>query len=194
MAKRIERSRIESGKVELPRKLGFLTADKVDFLSVTDRDGEFSVEMPVPALSRLVKAKTELRALKGQRKSAAVGQATALQAEKDAHAETQAALAKAERRIKSLTKKLEEASSSGGGAAAAQPVATSAKGAGKAQPRMSEATKAAASAAPAEEATPSLETPEPVAPKKVSRKSPVAEAVDTIVAPPAAPEGPAALH
>jgi hypothetical protein len=33
MAKRIERSSIESGKVELPRKLGFLTADKVDFLS-----------------------------------------------------------------------------------------------------------------------------------------------------------------
>lgn len=194
MAKRIERSRIESGKVELPRRLGFLTADRVDFLSVTDRDGEFSVEMAVAALSRLVKAKAELKALKGEQKLAAAGQATALQAEKQAHAETQAALAKAERRIKSLTKKLEEASMSDGASSAARSVATPAKGAGKARLRASEAPKEAAPDAPGGETAPALEASDPVAPKKVSRKSPVAEAVDTIVAPPAAPEGPGALH
>ena len=189
MTKRIERSRIESGKVELPRKLGFLTADKVDFLSVTDRNGELSVEMPVAALSRLVKAKSELKALKAEQKSAAAGHASALQAEKDAHAETRADLSKAERRIKALTKKLEGAPMSNEVAKAPQTTAS-----GKA--RGSTASKRAASAeveAPSDD-TPPISAVVPTAPKKVSPKKLVAKAAEDLVSPAAPGEGPAALH
>ena len=205
MTKRIERNRIESGKIDLPRKLGFLTSDKVDFLSVTDRNGEFSVEMSVAALSKLVKAKGELKALKGEQKSAAAGHASALQAEKDAHAETQAALAKAERRIKALTKKLEGATPSNGAAAAgaarvangaapkvAKTAAVPIKTAGKGQPRS--AKSATSGAAPGNGTPSTIESIAPAAPKKVSSKKAVAKAAEAIVAPAAAAQGPAALH
>jgi len=205
MTKRIERNRIESGKIDLPRKLGFLTSDKVDFLSVTDRNGEFSVEMSVAALSKLVKAKGELKALKGEQKSAAAGHASALQAEKDAHAETQAALAKAERRIKALTKKLEGATPSKDAAAAGAAKATNGavpkvaktaavpiKAAVKGQPRA--AKSATAGAAPGNGTPSTIESIAPAAPKKVSSKKAVAKAAEAIVAPAAAAQGPAALH
>jgi hypothetical protein len=182
MTKKIERSRIESGKVELPRKLGFLTTEKVDFLSVTDRDGEFSVEMPVAALSKLVKAKGELKALKSERKSDAAGHASALGTEKDAHAETRAALAKAERRIKALTKRLEAGTSSDDSATAAKAAGGSGKAAGKGR-------GAAADAG----ASSTIESVAPAAPKKVSAKKAVAKAAEAVVAPEASTQGPAAL-
>lgn len=69
MAKKIDRSRIEAGKVELPKKLAFLTTDKIDYLAVHDRDGEFSVELPAAALAKLVKANSELKVLKGEMKT-----------------------------------------------------------------------------------------------------------------------------
>jgi hypothetical protein len=196
MTKRIERSRIESGKVELPRKLGFLIADKVDFQSVTDRNGEFSVEMPVAALSKLIKAKGELKAFKGEQRSAAAGHASALQAEKNAHAETQAAVAKAERRIKALMKKLEGATPSNDAAAAA-----AARGASGAAPKAGntavagrpKSAKSGTSGAAAGNGTPSTAI-EPVAPKKVSSKKAVAKAAEAVVASAATPQGPAALH
>jgi hypothetical protein len=189
MTKRIERSRIESGKVELPRKLGFLTANQVDFLSVTDRNGEFSVEMPVAALSKLVKAKSELKALKAEQKSAAAGHVSALQAEKDAHAETQVALAKAERRIKALTKRLEGASMSSEVAAVPQ-----AMPAGEARGSTASQGAASAEAGTPSEGGPLVNALAPAAPRKVSRKKVVAEAAEAVVAPAAAAEGPAALH
>ena len=202
MTKRIERSRIESGKVELPRKLGFLTAEKVDFLSVTDRNGEFSVEMPVAALSKLVKAKSELKALKGERKSVDAGHASALDAERDAHAETRAALAKAERRLKALTKKLELATPSNDederDAAAATGSAPEAVKTANAPDRASgkgrtKSMKSPTGGGPEDTSPPSTTgSVAPAAPRKISRKTAVVQAAEAVVAPAAAPEGPAA--
>lgn len=107
MAKKIDRARIESGKVELPKKLAYLTGEKVDFLSITDKEGQWSVELSAGALQKLVKAKAELKSSKADGKKAATEQATALQAEKDAHEATRQELAKAARRIKALEKKLQ---------------------------------------------------------------------------------------
>lgn len=204
MTKRIERSRIESGKVELPRKLGFLTADKVDFLSVTDRDGELSVEMPVAALSKLVKAKAELKALKGERKADAAGHVSALQAEREAHTETQAALAKAERRIKALTKKLEGATASsdstagaaskvGHGASLKAAKSAAAPGKAASQGNSKPVSSARSAGAPETDASVAVGSIAPAAPKKVSRKKAVAQAAEAVVAPEAPAEGPAAL-
>jgi hypothetical protein len=106
MTKKIERSRVEAGKAELPKKVSFLTAEKVDYLFVFDRDGELSVEVPAAALAKLAKARGELKVLKGAQKQTDAAAVAALAAEKEAHAATQAALAKAERRIKALEKKL----------------------------------------------------------------------------------------
>lgn len=64
MAKKIERSRVEAGKAELPRKLEFLSSEKVDYLLVLERDGDFSVEVPAGALAKLVKSRGELKAMK----------------------------------------------------------------------------------------------------------------------------------
>ena len=181
-----------------------VTADKVDFLSVTDRDGELSVEMPVAALSKLVKAKAELKARKGERKADAAGHVSALQAERDAHTETQAALAKAERRIKALTKKLEgaTASSDSTGAAskvghgsslkAAKTAAAPGKASGQGNPKP--ASSARSADAPEPDASVAVGSIAPSAPKKVSRKKAVAQAAEAVVAPEAPAEGPAALH
>ncbi|AKJ29433.1 hypothetical protein [Caldimonas brevitalea] len=106
MAKKIDRARVEAGRVELPKKLAFLTAEKVDFSSVTDKDGDWSVELPAAALQKLVKSRNELKAVKADHKKAAAQQASLVDAEKAAHEETRQALAKAERRIKALEKKL----------------------------------------------------------------------------------------
>ena len=67
MAKKIDRSRIDDGRFELPRKLRFLTESAVDYQSVTDRDGDWSVELSAGALQRLVKSKADLKALKAER-------------------------------------------------------------------------------------------------------------------------------
>ena len=107
MTKKIERSRVEAGKAELPRKVSFLSTEKVDYVLVFDRNGDLSVEVPAAALAKLVKARGELKALKGAQKQADATAGAALASEKEAHQATQAALAKAERRIKSLEKKLE---------------------------------------------------------------------------------------
>ncbi|HET9646145.1 MAG TPA: hypothetical protein VFP68_22955 [Burkholderiaceae bacterium] len=113
MAKRIERSRIESGRVELPRKLAFLLEQKVDFLSLTDRDGDYTVEVSADVLKKLVKAKADLKAHKTDQKRASSEQKAELDAERAAHEETRAALTKAERRVKSLEKRLASGSTEG---------------------------------------------------------------------------------
>ena len=107
MAKKIDRTRIESGKFALPKKLGFLTTEKVDFVSISEQvDGSFNVEVSTAALSKLVKARGELKTIKADNKKAAADAAKVLETEKTAHEETRAALAKAERRIKTLEKKM----------------------------------------------------------------------------------------
>lgn len=111
MAKKIDRARIESGKVELPKKLAYLTSEKVDFLSIVDKDGQWTVELPAAALQKLVKAKADLKSSKAEGKKAAADQAAALLAEKDAHEATRQELAKAVRRVKALEKKLQAAAS-----------------------------------------------------------------------------------
>jgi hypothetical protein len=121
MTKKIERSRVEAGKAELPKKVSFLAAEKVDYLLVFDRNGELSVEVPAAALAKLAKARGELKALKGAQKQTDATAAAALAAEKEAHAATQAVLAKAERRIKSLEKKLEAGADKPAAPAAAAP-------------------------------------------------------------------------
>jgi hypothetical protein len=107
MTKKIERSRVEAGKAELPKKVSFLSSEKVDYLLVFDRDGELSVEVSAAALAKLVKARGDFKALKGVQKQSDAAAAAALAAEKEAHQVTQAALAKAERRVKALEKKLD---------------------------------------------------------------------------------------
>jgi hypothetical protein len=103
MARRIDRSRIESGKVALPRQLAFLIEQKIDFLSLIERDGEYTVELPVAALRRLAKAKADVKALKASQKQATGGHESALAAERDAHAATLRELASAMRKLKQLT-------------------------------------------------------------------------------------------
>jgi len=107
VAKKIDRTRIESGKFALPKKLGFLTSEKVEFVSISEQvDGSFNVEVSTAALSKLVKARGELKTIKADNKKAAADAAKVLETEKAAHDETRAALAKAERRIKALEKKM----------------------------------------------------------------------------------------
>jgi hypothetical protein len=112
MAKRIDRTRVDAGRYELPKKLAFLQVEKVDYVAIVDRDGDLAVELGAKALSKLVKARGELKAMKAVSKTAAAAASQALQAEEASHAETQAALAQAERRIKSLQKKLDAATQS----------------------------------------------------------------------------------
>lgn len=109
MAKKIDRSRIDAGRFELPRKLRFLTESSVDYQSVTDRDGEWSVELSASALQRLAKSKVDLKALKAEQKAALASSASELTQERTEHEETRAALAKAERRIKAVEKRLASA-------------------------------------------------------------------------------------
>jgi hypothetical protein len=107
MTKKIERSRVEAGKAELPKKVSFLGTEKVDYLLVIDRDGDLSVEVAAAALAKLVKARGELKERKAAQKQSDAAAAAALALEKEAHLVTQAALDKAERRVKALEKKLE---------------------------------------------------------------------------------------
>lgn len=106
MAKKIDRSRIEAGRFALPKKLAFLLEDKVDFLSVADKDGDWTVEVQAGALQKLVRSKAQLKALKAEHKLATGGHADALAAAEAEHGGTRAALAKAEQRIRALEKKL----------------------------------------------------------------------------------------
>lgn len=115
MPKKIDRSRIEAGRFVLPNKLAFLLDDKVDFLSVAERDGEWAVELPAAALRKLVRGKTELKALKAQHKLDTGSHADALAAAEAGQGETRAALAKAEQRIRALEKKLATAAAAAGG-------------------------------------------------------------------------------
>ncbi|MCR5864187.1 hypothetical protein [Aquincola sp. J276] len=106
MAKKIDRSRIEAGRFDLPKKLAFLLEDKVDFHSIAERDGEWTVEMPASALQKLLRSKAQLKALKAEHKLATGGHAEALAAVEAEHGGTRAALSKAEQRIRALEKKL----------------------------------------------------------------------------------------
>lgn len=141
MAKKIDRSRIEAGRFELPKKLAFLLDEKVDFLSIADKDGAWTVELPVAALQKLVKTKAQLKALKADHKLATTDSASALDAAETAHTGTRQALAKAEQRIRALEKKLAAAQAA---AAAPAPVPApaavapkaAAKGARKAKPQV----------------------------------------------------------
>lgn len=106
MAKKIDRARIDSGRFELPNKLAFLASEKVDFTSITDTDGDWSVQLPAAALQRIVKTKTELKLLKASNKLTVGEHAATLATANAAHEEAQRALALATRKIKSLEKKL----------------------------------------------------------------------------------------
>ncbi|SDP61609.1 hypothetical protein SAMN05216303_105339 [Rhodoferax sp. OV413] len=106
MAKKIDRARIDSGRFELPKKLAFLTSEKVDFTSITDTDGDWSVQVPAAALQRIVKTKAELKLLKASNKLTVGEHAATLAAANAAHEESQRALASATRKIKALEKKL----------------------------------------------------------------------------------------
>ncbi|MFN6996156.1 MAG: hypothetical protein ACK4PH_18315 [Aquincola tertiaricarbonis] len=115
MAKKIERSRIDAGRFELPTKLAFLSAEKLDFASVTDKDGQWSVEMPAAALQKLAKSRAELKLSKTEQKRLQAEHTAALEAERAAHQATRDELVKLQRRLKTLEKKL--------GAGAEAPVA-----------------------------------------------------------------------
>lgn len=190
MAKKIDRSRIEAGRFDLPKKLAFLLEDKVDFNSIADRDGEWTVELPLSALQKLVRSKAQLKALKAEHKLAAGTQADAQAAAEAEHGSTRAALAKAEQRIRALEKKLAAAAAAAATAAAAPPAAAptapSAKPARKpkAVPRVTyphaaqvaapveeagRADPAAPAEAPAEVAT---DVPVKVPPRKLSTRKP----------------------
>lgn len=128
MAKKIDRSRIEAGRFEIPKKLAFLRDDNVDYVAINDKDGgEWTVEISSSALSRLVKAKRDLKSAKGEHKTALSEQAAMTQAAEAQHAETRDALAKAERRIKALEKKLANTvAAPAAGASAPEPAKSSA--------------------------------------------------------------------
>lgn len=173
MARRIDRSRIDAGKVDLPRKLAFLTSEKVDYLAVTEREGDYTVEVPSAALSRLVKARAELKALKSDQRSAAKTQGDAAAAAAQAHEATKAELAKALRRIKALDRKLEGGDPGSTADAAVKPGKKTAKAATPAAAKQAEAVPAA-----------ELVHSDPAAPAKVSPRNPVAAAVDSVAAGP----------
>lgn len=106
--RKIDRARIESGRAEMPKALAFLGAGKIDYVSINDRDGsgDWSVEVPAKALKKLAKVAEDAKALKSQHKQASATASQALETERQAHATTQEALDKAERRVKQLEKKL----------------------------------------------------------------------------------------
>lgn len=106
MAKKIERSRIDAGRFELPSKLAFLSTEKVDFLSVTDRDGQWSVDVPAATLQKLAKARANLKAIKAEHTMQLSERSAGLEAERSAHQATREELGKLQRRTKALEKKL----------------------------------------------------------------------------------------
>lgn len=168
MAKRIDKARIDAGKVQLPRKLGFLTEQKVDYLSVTDRDGEFTVELSVSALNKLVKARNDLKALKADQKTAAAGHESNLAQEREAHEATKRELASAQRKLKKLKPAEAAAPAKNAVAKKAAPASdTAAAGNGSAKktaPRKAAPSKAASKPAAAAPLTGGVENPAPVAP------------------------------
>jgi hypothetical protein len=174
MTKKIERSRVEAGKADLPRKVSFLSTERVDYLLVFDRSGDLSVEVSAAALAKLVKARGELKALKGAQKQADAAAGAALASEKEAHQETQAVLAKAERRIKSLEKKLEASRDKPAAPAAVAPASAPAPAAGAKSASKKSAKAVVAKKAPAA--------------KEPKALSPAADSVATSSAP--APEQP----
>ena len=205
--KKIDRSRVDSGKVQLPKKLAFLTTEKVDYLSVTDRDGDFTVELPLAALAKLIKGRAELKALKADQKTAGKTHGDALAVEKAAHAETQSSLAKAERKVKSLTKAatpvLAPAPSPAPAASAVAPSkpTTPAKAKKAAKPleawpsyelKLSPAPKAPAEAmdSAATVAAAPLATSEPQEPPKAVKRRAVAKAAEAALPDTVAPPGP----
>lgn len=170
MTKKIERSRVEAGKAELPKKVSFLTSEKVDYLLVFDREGDLSVEVPAAALARLVKSRSELKTLKGSQKQSDAAASAALAAEKEAHQATQAALSKAERRVKALEKKLQTST--------AKPVAP----APAAAPADAPAPALAEKLPPTKSAKSSVAKKVP-APKKSKVVAPVVDGAATSIAP-----------
>lgn len=106
MAKKIERSRIDAGRFELPTKLAFLANDKLDYVSVTDKDGVWSVEVPAVALMKLSKARADLKTSKLEHKKQLADQAAGLDTERAAHQATRDELVKLQRRTKALEKKV----------------------------------------------------------------------------------------
>lgn len=138
MAKKIERSRIDAGRFELPTKLAFLANDKLDYVSVTDKDGVWSVEVPAVALMKLSKARADLKTTKLDHKKQLADQVAGLDAERAAHQTTRDELAKLQRRTKALEKKVALAGSApndetgtGADAAARSPVKTGPKAAAR---------------------------------------------------------------
>lgn len=154
-AKNIDRSRIEQGRVVLPKKLNFLAVEKVEYLSVIDKDGEFSVVLSGPELQKLVKARQDLKAFKATMRLREKNNATEVSALKATVESLQADLAKAAKRIGTLDKR-----------AAGQKAAT--KAANKA-----EATVAAPVAAAEPAATPAKVAKAPRAAKPVKKAAPV---------------------
>lgn len=138
MAKKIERSRIDAGRFKLPTKLAFLANDKIDYVSVTDKDGVWSVEVPAVALMKLSKARADLKTSKLDHKKQLADQVAGLDAERAAHQATRDELVKLQRRTKALEKKVALAGSAptdktgtGTDVAARSPVKTGPKAAAR---------------------------------------------------------------
>ncbi|HSI50651.1 MAG TPA: hypothetical protein VLA61_20470 [Ideonella sp.] len=106
MAKKIDRSRIEAGRFELPKKLAFLAEAKVDYTSISEAEDGWRVELPATAVAALAKLKASLKSLKADGKQVATVHADALSAVTAAHEVTRKELASAQRKIKALEKKL----------------------------------------------------------------------------------------
>lgn len=106
MAKKIERSRIDAGRFELPTKLAFLATEKLDYVSITDKDGVWTIEVPAVALIKLSKARADLKQSKLEHKKQLADQVAGLDAERAAHQATRDELAKLQRRTKALEKKI----------------------------------------------------------------------------------------
>lgn len=197
MTKRIDRARIDAGKVELPKKLAYLAADKVDFQTILDRDGEFSIELSSKALSRLVKTKGELKTIKADQKSAGALATAALQAEQEAHEATKRELAKVERQLKALRKKLEAQTTPAPAPAPIESAKTAAKAPKTGRPVAKAGARTSARKESPELAPSDSSSDEPLAlsqesavPKAVSGETRLASAVGEALAPPAAPFAP----
>lgn len=199
MAKKIDRTRIEAGRFELPKKLAFLMEEKVDFVSVTDKDGDWTVELPVAAVKKLLKARTDLKAVKAEHKLAGGQSAAALAAAEAGHNETREALAKAERRIRALEKKLQTPAPTPAAqpTPAAEPAVSEAKPV-KAATKKVEAPRSAAGRHETAADVPQVTIKAP--PKKLSTKKPTVvaqpasaaleSAVDTVQAAPNSEQAP----
>lgn len=115
--KRIKLDQVLSGKKELPRKLQFLADAKVAYSAVAHSEDtdEWTVELPLAAAKKLVKAAADLKELKAGQKvlSAQADQVPALLKDqaslaelRESSAATDAELKSARRRVKALEKEL----------------------------------------------------------------------------------------